>query len=106
MAVTVAGTSTSSSTINGPSLTFAWNNSASADMLLVGVSSVQQTTPTGITYAGAALTQIGAQNSTSNRVSIWFKANPAAGNNNVVVSYAADTSLSGGATGFSGSDTT
>jgi hypothetical protein len=109
MAVTVAGTPTSQAgTADTTSTTFAWNNSASANYLVVGVSSWDATAGdavvSGVTYNGVSMTSLGSRQDAGNEaVSLWGLANPAAGSNNVVVTMGGACSEHiAGAVGFTG----
>jgi hypothetical protein len=112
MAVTVAGTPTSQAgTADTTSTTFAWNNSASANYLVVGVSSWDATAGdavvSGVTYNGVSMTSLGSRQDAGNEaVSLWGLANPAAGSNNVIVTMAGSCSeFIAGAVGFAGVNT-
>ena len=73
-----------------PTVTLAHTTAGTNRVLVVGVSinitNNTGATVTGVTYAGAALTQSGAHNDAGNsrRTEVWFLISPAIGNNNVV----------------------
>lgn len=106
-------------TTGGNTLTFAHTTTATGTnlLLVVGISmNISQrtaTTVSGVTYNGTALTRAGFQNDSSNnvRTEIWYLANPATGNHNVVVTENIGGILStigtvAGATTFTGADQT
>ncbi len=105
-AIAVAGTETSSGCTTCSSLTYAWNNSASATTLVVTVNT--RTAASGNqTYAAVAMTdQIDTTPFVSGYVEIYTLASPTTGNNNVVITRgsAADF-ISSGATGLTGENT-
>lgn len=94
--VAVDATTSSSADLTGPgtqTLTFAHTTTATANrLLLVGVSmniaNSTTTTVSGVTYGGAVMTRVGAQNDAapSRRVELWSLLAPANGTANVVVS--------------------
>ena len=118
--VAVDATTNSRTTYNtsgSHSLTFAHTTANTANrVLLVGVSmnisAVTGTTVTGITYAGTALSLVGAHNDAGNtrRVEIWSLLAPTNGNNNVIVTVNLPTvgtvAIVAGATTFTGVDQT
>jgi hypothetical protein len=112
MAVAVSGTvATAAGVANNTSVTFAWNNSASANYLVVAVSSWDATAGdavvSGVTYNSVSMTSLGSRQDTGNEtVSLYGLASPAAGSNNVIVTMAGSCSeFICGAIGFSGVDT-
>jgi hypothetical protein len=102
--VAVAFDAASSSNTGGSSLTFSHTCSGSDRLLIVGVSVDSGHTVSGVTYAGAAMTQIGTATAGNVRAYLFSKVAPATGANNVVVSLAGGGSseTSAGAISFTG----
>ena len=78
---------------NATTVTVSHVCSSSADRLLVvGVANrdagASPAAPSGVTYAGAALTKAGQVTSGTMIVSQWYKVAPATGTNNVIVTFA------------------
>lgn len=109
MAVTIAGTPIAQAgTPNAGSVTFQWNNSASANYAVFGVSSwdanAAEALVSTVTYAAVSAGSIGARQDAGNdAISLWGIANPAAGSNDVVVTMGGSCSeFIVGAIGFAG----
>jgi hypothetical protein len=96
----------SSANVSAGSLTWAHTvGSGSNRFLIVGVSIRNANSQvSGITYAGAALTFIGAQNNSDNavRTEMWYRAAPTVGTANVVVTLTSAAKMVGGAVSFFG----
>ncbi|MDH5316434.1 MAG: hypothetical protein OEW44_08125 [Gemmatimonadota bacterium] len=75
-------------------------------LLVVGVSTKDTTTVTGVTYGGAPLTFSGASSDESSgaRVELWYLIGPASGRSPVSVSLSGPADVIGGAMTFSGVD--
>lgn len=90
---------------SGASITVAHTVAADATGLVVAVKfwdcSGGTVSVSGMTYAGAALTQANRDTSASggcgNHAEIWYKASPAIGTNNLVITFSAATGGVGGA---------
>lgn len=77
-----------SSKDNAAVLTYSFNMSAGTNTaILVTVHNASAADPTGVTYAGDALTKI-ASSVGNPRTSLWLRVNPSTGANNVVVTFA------------------
>lgn len=108
MAVTVSGTPTQTVAASASSLTWAWNNSASATGLFVGGANQEPQLFSSCTYNGVGLTElwdaaddIGIQQSCG-----YLMVSPATGSNNVVLTAAASAGVIwGGAVGLAGLET-
>jgi len=84
----------------GTSKTIAYTNAG--NMLFVGVFSVGDTI-TGVTYNGVAMTKVGASvtvPANSVAIALYYLANPAAGNHNIVISSSASVVLGGSAVSY------
>lgn len=107
MAITVGTISTHTS---GSGSTATWSHSNDGDYLVVAVASHitdAAGNPTGVTYNAVSMTKIAERAySSSNGVTLWGLVAPAAGANNVVVSWGSGTAnpRSAGALSFSGVD--
>lgn len=109
----IADRATATSDTNSTSLTYAHSVAGSSDLVLwVNVddfASSGSADPTGITYAGAALTKISNYSvaySTNNKVSLWRKIAPATGSNNVVVTHGVTNDITAMSISYSGVDQT
>ncbi len=72
-------------------------SSGSNRAIFVSVSSGGSSDPTGVTYAGDALTQVGTRELGTGTVSIWRKVNPTTGTNNIEATFSgAQDSVVGG----------
>jgi len=83
------------------SLTFA-HVVGTGNMLTVHVGSGGSSAPTGVTYAGAALTSGVTVGGPQGHSSLWHKKAPASGTNNVVVTFLASTAIVGLANSWNG----
>ncbi len=96
----------SSATISASTLTWAHTvGSGSNRFLVVGVSIRNAgNTVSGVTYGGAALTFIGARNNHDDavRTEMWYRAAPAVGTANVVITLTGGAKMVGGAVSFFG----
>lgn len=74
---------------SGTSMTFAFNN-VSGDCVVVYARNTNGASPSGVTYAGVAMTLVvSADNGADHRHNLYVLTSPATGSNNVVISYAA-----------------
>lgn len=102
----IAFDAASSNSGNTNSLSWLHTVSGAKRILIVGVS-IRDTNMTvgGITYGGAPLTFIDAQNNGTNcRVELWMRVAPATGANNVIVTLSGSTRVVGGAVSFTNVD--
>jgi hypothetical protein len=85
--------STAATRVNSVTLALAVTGGYANQAVVVGVSLDASHTVTGVTYAGAALTFIGAQNDSGSktRVELWYRVAPQTGTNNVVVTFSGTT---------------
>jgi hypothetical protein len=105
----VAGSETS-----GTNLTYSHSVAGSVDLAIWVCSSVWRSggtsDPTGVTYAGAALTKQSGNfmggGSNDNSIVVWRRAAPATGANNVVITCAASSDITGVSISYSGVDQT
>lgn len=109
MAISI-GTITTHAASTGSTATFAHNNDG--DYLVVGVMNVAPdaaANPTGVTYNGVSMALLGVSAYASSvGATLWGLVAPAAGSNNVVVTWGSGTNnpRSAGAISFSGVDQT
>lgn len=101
---------TSASSYQAASSSYSWGHTCSGSnrFLIVGISllSVAQTV-TGITYAGTALTFIGARNAaTAVRTELWGLIAPATGSNNIAVTLSGSIASVGCAASYTNVDQT
>lgn len=89
---------------SGSSLTFSHTCTGSNLLLLVGVASnsTNGTDVSGVTYNGVAMTLIGTKASADNETYLFRLVAPAAGANNVVVSFTEDRIIRAGAVSVTG----
>jgi hypothetical protein len=72
-------------------------------ILVVGISLADTTSPTSVTYGGAALTSLGGGSAGSaNRTEIWYKLAPTVGLATLAVNFAAAKPVIAGAVSFTG----
>lgn len=86
-------TSTAANRVNSVTLALPVTPGYANRVVVVGVSLDAGHTVTSVTYAGAALTFIGAQNDPNpkTRVELWYRVAPQTGTNNVVVTFSGTT---------------
>lgn len=80
------------SLVNGTSQTTSVTVGSGSNRMLIGVVFSRAATPTGVTYNGAAMTQVGTSQSSGagpDYVTVWCLVAPTSGANNAVVSRAA-----------------
>lgn len=96
------------STVTGTSLTFSHTASASANLIVVPISTGNSGDKvTGVTYNGTALARIDAQGATTDRWAyLYYLANPSTGANNVVVTTSSSLPIRASGITFTGADTT
>ena len=92
--------SSSGSTSSGTSVTIAHTVANQPNRGFIVSVSTGGAYPSGITYAGTAMTRISQINNTGNYVSIWSLANPSAGTNNIIVSLASSDHIIAGGMSF------
>lgn len=101
-----SATSASDNSGVATSLTYAHTNAGSNLILMVGITITTGTDLlTGVTYAGAAMTLVGKiqRNGAGNYEYLFYKINPATGNNNVVASFSsAPPNIASGACSYTG----
>jgi hypothetical protein len=111
--VAIADRATATSDTTGTSLTYAHSVSGSTDLAIwVYVDCFRSPTtsdPSGVTYAGAAMTKISnyaGGTGNDNFMSLWRRAAPSTGANNVVVTFSQSHEIVSSSISYSGVDQT
>jgi hypothetical protein len=87
MAITPDSLNGTVSVANALSLTFPHTVGTGNILIVAEGHNGSDMYPTGITYAGAAMTKFRARTSASDCAGLWYKKAPASGTNNVVISW-------------------
>lgn len=100
--VTLDTSSSTTTTNSGTSLSWQHTTAGANRALIVGCSNTSQGYPTGVTYAGVAMTLVtqAQEGNTGKRVSVWKLSNPTLGTNTVTIAFPSAVAGTFGAASF------